>query len=102
MARNLRYLGLGLLALTACLLLSDAMGWTPAGQLDPAIGIGWRAGLICLAAGVALTVLAPLGRVARKGRCVRCGAGVERGQVYCRDHLKATVDEYRDQLHDRG
>jgi len=101
MARNLRYLGLLALCATALMLLADSAGWIEAGALDGLISIGWRAGLVCLGAGLLLTLLEPVRRVARQGRCVRCGAAVERGQAYCRDHLKAAVDEYRDQVRDR-
>ena len=98
MARNLRYLGLVALAATALMMLSDSVGWTEPSALDPALSIAWRSGLVCLGAGLLLTLLEPLRRATRQGRCVRCGAAVERGQAYCRDHLKAAVDEYRDQL----
>ena len=81
MARNLRYLGLTALCATACMMLVDSLGWTEPGMLDPAIAIAWRSGLVCIGAGLLLTLLEPLRRAARRGRCVRCGAGVERGQA---------------------
>jgi DNA polymerase III delta prime subunit len=37
-----------------------------------------------------------LRREIRRDHCVECGAPVERGHRYCRDHLKAALDEARD------
>jgi hypothetical protein len=91
--RTLRYVGLIVLAGAAwALLAADSafrpLSWVGAGSL----GLGLLYGL-----------LAPLGRRLFRGRCVRCGGPVERGQVYCLDHLRDTVNEYQDQMrrHDR-
>ena len=97
MARLLRYLGLVLLAATAVLMLADGVGWIESADARPWVWNGVRAGAVCLGVGVLLALLAPLGRELRRGRCVRCGAAIERRQTYCRDHLQAAVNEYRDQ-----
>jgi len=97
MARVLRYVGLLLLAATAVLMLADAVGWIESAESRSWVWTGLRAGAICLGAGFLLTLLSPLGRELRRGRCVRCGAVIERTQTYCRDHLQAAVNEYRDQ-----
>jgi predicted nucleic acid-binding Zn ribbon protein len=31
-----------------------------------------------------------------RDRCIQCGAPTERGHRYCRDHLKAVLDQARD------
>lgn len=97
MARTLRYVGLVLLAAAACFLLSGAVGWLPAEDVKPWVGAGVKAGVLCLGAGILLAMLSPIGRELRRGRCARCGAVIERGQTYCRDHLQQAVNEYRDQ-----
>ena len=100
MARLLRYLGLVLLAATAVLMLADGVGWVESADARPWVWNGLRTGAVCLGAGVLLALLAPLGRELRRGRCVRCGAAIERRQTYCRDHLQAAVNEYRDHNRD--
>ena len=100
MSRSLRSIGVILLSATACLLAADAMGWVASGSLDLFIDTGWRAGAVCLVAGFGLGLLGRMQRGVAKGRCARCRKPIERGQAYCRDHLQAAVNEYRDQLHD--
>ena len=100
MARLLRYVGILLLAATAVLMLAEAVGWIPSGDVRPWIWTTARAGALCLGAGILLALLSPIGRELRRGRCVRCGAPIERGQTYCGDHLQAAVNEYRDQARD--
>jgi hypothetical protein len=60
------------------------------------------AGAAAVAAGAALKILGRgvAGFVARS--CPRCGRRVARGRVYCEDHLKETIDEYRDRQRDGG
>jgi hypothetical protein len=100
LARYLRYVGTFLLAVTAVLMLAEGVGWLEGTITD--VGIWWaaRLGVLSLGAGVLLAFLSPVGRELRRGRCVRCGAPVERGQTYCSDHLQAAVNEYRDQTRD--
>jgi len=100
LGRLLRYLGILLVAATAVLMLAEGVGWLEGSVVDRWIWWGARAGVVCLGAGVLLALLSPVGRELRRGRCVRCGVAVERGQTYCRDHLQAAVNEYRDQTRD--
>lgn len=100
MGRLLRYVGVFLLAVTAVLILAEGVGWLEGSAVDVAVWWAARAGAICLAVGVLLAILSPVGRELRRGRCVRCGSAVERGQTYCADHLQAAVNEYRDQNRD--
>ena len=60
------------------------------------------AGVICVAGGFVLSLFGR-GMAAVVGRsCPRCGRRVARGRVYCDDHLQETINEYRDQLRNRG
>ena len=96
MGATLRYIGVAVFAGLAWLLLAEAVGWIPEGSFDrwirPLAGIGAAA----FGAGLLLGVLFPVARRIRRGKCVRCGTRIERGQVYCMDHLQATVNEYRE------
>ena len=85
-----------MLAVTAVLLLAEEAGWVETAGVDLWVWTA-RAGVCCLGVGLLLALLSPVGRELRRGRCVRCGVPVERGQTYCRDHLQAAVNEYRDQ-----
>lgn len=96
-ARRLCYFGLAILAVTAWLLVADLQGWLP-----PGVASAWtwpliRAAAACFGGGIALMIASPLLRELRRGHCVRCGKRIERGQVYCLDHLQQTLNEYRDQ-----
>lgn len=101
MGRTLRFLGLALLAAAVWLSLAEATGGIGSGFASEWVGLAFKSGLLCLAAGLLLRALNPIGRELRKGRCVRCGAAIERGQTYCTDHLVQTVNEYRDRARER-
>jgi len=96
MARLLRVAGSTMLAAAAVLLLAGEAGALSASHVDAGFLPLLKAGVLCLAGGVALALLAPLGRVVRMSRCVRCGRTIEKGQTYCHDHLKNAVQEFRD------
>jgi predicted nucleic acid-binding Zn ribbon protein len=49
-----------------------------------------------VAASLVLRVVAPVTKHLAKGRCSVCGVPVERGSIYCMDHLQQTVNAYRD------
>jgi len=97
MARMLSILGLFLLAAVACLLLAEEMAWMTTETADALVQALAVAGVACLMLGAVSSLLRPVSRAISQGRCVRCGRPIERGQTYCRDHLQATVNEYRDQ-----
>ena len=101
MARALRNAGLTLIAGIACLALAGSAGWVDADIVDPWIKPGFHLGVAALALGVLGAIVAPLVRMVVRTRCVRCGVPIERGQVYCADHLKQTVAEYADRERDR-
>lgn len=96
MGRVLLYVGLVALALSAWLLIAEEAAWIPAGTVGaaaPAILVG---GAICLGLGLLMMLVSPVGHKLKRGRCVRCGAVIERGQSYCLDHLRETLNEYQD------
>ena len=94
--RTIRFLGLLVLAAAAWFLVAGEAGWIADDVADrwflPLAGLGGAV----LAAGSLLGALDPALRWMSRGRCARCGAATERGQVYCLDHLKATVHEAQD------
>ena len=96
MHRTIASFGAATVALTAWLLLADALAWMPAGVADAWIPVTLRATGVCFAGAAVLFLVGRAVRGVRRGRCVRCGSRIEPGQTYCRDHLRATVDEYRD------
>ena len=98
--KSLRYFGLAVVAAAACLLLAGEVGWILPETSDAWFGPLFKIGGICFLAGLLLSVLAPGLRWVRRGRCVRCEAPIERGQSYCRDHLRAAVNEARDHVHE--
>ncbi len=98
MSRRLTFAGLCLLAATAWFVLAEQIGWVSTELADRMVLLGLKLGGGALALAVVLAVLAPLTRALRGTRCVRCGSPIEKGQTYCPDHLRATVNEYRDQL----
>jgi hypothetical protein len=101
MARLLRTAGLTVIAAIACLALAESAGWVDGALVDPWIRPGFHLGVAALALGVLGAILGPLVRMVVRTRCVRCGIPIERGQVYCADHLKQTVAEYADQERER-
>ena len=101
MGRSLRSIGVILIAASVWSYLAEAMGWVSSGLAAEWGGFGLKAGVLCLAGGILAAILAPVGRELRRGRCVRCGAAIERGQTYCMDHLKETLNEFRDRTRER-
>jgi hypothetical protein len=70
--------------------------------LRPWVSPGLFLGASLVALGIALGALGRAGRRVLPSRCARCGVTVQRGQVYCADHLKLAVDEARDEYHARS
>lgn len=42
-------------------------------------------------------IVNPMGKAVKSNRCARCGKKIPKGDIYCADHLKQVVQEYRDQ-----
>jgi predicted nucleic acid-binding Zn ribbon protein len=96
MGRVLRYVGLVALALAAWLLIAEEAAWLPGGTTGSAVQTLLGGGMVCLVAGILYELLSRVRHKLKKGRCVRCGAAIERGQSYCLDHLRETLNEYQD------
>ena len=96
MPRFLRTFGLVILAGATVLLVAGEAGAVPARHVDVWFIPAAQVGAIAFAVGLALSLLAPFGRMVRQGRCVRCGVSIEKNQTYCHDHLKNAVQEFRD------
>ncbi len=99
MGRTLRTFGAVVLAATAWLFLAEGFGWIGSGNAGTWVGTGLRASVALLGLGLFLTMV-PVERLLRRNRCARCGAEIEKGQTYCRDHLRSTLNEYRDRNRD--
>jgi len=95
---SLRYLGLAILAACAALLLAGEAGWVGSDISDQWFLPLAKVGGVCFLVGLGLSLLQPVSRRIRQGRCARCGAKTERGQSYCLDHLMATVHEAQDSI----
>ena len=97
MARFLiRLGGLGIVAAIVYLAVGEMFGADQAlfRTLIWASGFSLGAGIIAWAAGRVTA-----GIVGRS--CPRCGRRVARGHVYCEDHMRETINEYRDRQRER-
>lgn len=94
--RTVRYLGLLVVAVATWFLVAGEAAWISRELSDrwflPLAG----AGAACLVVGVLVGLLEPTLRWMIRGRCVRCGGSTERGQAFCLDHLKESVNEAQD------
>lgn len=81
--------------------LAGTGGWLPSEAVDHWSVVATALGVAAIVGGVLAAMAAPVRRRLEKRRCVRCGAPTEREQMYCRDHLKQTLDEIRDQTRRR-
>lgn len=99
--RTLRYIGLAVLACALWAMLAGERGWVESATAEMWLPALLWVGIACVAAGIGHSLLAPVLRRLRRGRCQRCGAPIEQGQTYCLDHLKATLNEYQDHMRDR-
>jgi hypothetical protein len=101
MGRGLMTSGAMLLLTTLSLWIADAVG-----SISEKFDASWsaltlKAGVILLGAGFLLHILSPVRRGLGRGHCAVCGRPIDRGHVYCHDHMQETVNAYRDQAHDK-
>lgn len=100
MGRTLVQLGSVALAVAVWAALAGSVGWVSQEFADRCWPLALKLGLACVAGGLILRTLHPVGRMLREGHCARCGRRVDRGQIYCRDHMKKALEEVRDQVRD--
>ena len=97
MGKSLQTIGGIVLLAAAWLFVAESFGW-----VSEAVADAWglkalMAGAVCFCGGLFLAVATPVTRWLSGTRCVRCRRRIERGQTYCMDHLRETLNEYRDQ-----
>ena len=90
-----------ILAVSAWVSIAAAAGWIEHDIYEAWFGPLFKSGAITFLVGLAFAVLGRLGGVFRGAACARCRRPVARGQIYCADHLKASIDEARDELRAR-
>ena len=90
MASSLVKLGCVLVAAALVALLLAEISLLPIPAQSEWISTGLVAGAGLAGLGLLLGVMGRMGRRVLPSRCSRCGRTVERGQVYCADHLKLT------------
>jgi hypothetical protein len=100
MDRRLQWVGAVLIVATIGLWVAEAASWIPVSADDRWSALTLKAGLIALAASLALRVLQPIAHALRGGHCSVCGRSTKRGHAYCLDHLQDAVNATRDRTHD--
>jgi hypothetical protein len=60
------------------------------------------AAAVCLLGGLLMSLLSRAHSGITVPTCPRCGRKVARGRVYCDDHLKETINRYRDEQREKG
>ncbi|MEW5806766.1 MAG: hypothetical protein AB1756_05410 [Acidobacteriota bacterium] len=99
MSNFLMKAGIFVLACNAIFLLIDTFLFKERSVLNDFIDDIFYGGAGLLAAGVLVKVLGSGISAISIKRCPRCGKPVEKNSIYCETHLKETINEYQDQLH---
>ena len=60
------------------------------------------AGVLLLVASVAASMISRVTSKIAGKRCPRCGKPVQQGHIYCADHLKEAVNQFRDAQRSKG
>ena len=60
------------------------------------------AGVVLLAVSLVLSIMGRVSAKVASGRCRRCDRPVQPGHIYCSDHFKETVNEFRDHQRQKG
>ena len=95
MAAILRTVGIVVVAAWLALLLAkEKFGPEAVPVTNMLLGIG----LALIAAGIALGFFGRARAAVARSRCTRCGTPIPRGDVYCRQHFRDTIDHMRDTL----
>lgn len=59
-------------------------------------------GVLFLAASLVLSMMGHVSAKVASRKCRRCGKPVQHGHIYCSDHLKEAVNEFRDHQRQKG
>ena len=77
--------------------------WTARGGANPHLfRIILAVGGLCLLGAAILSIVTRARSEIKAPSCPRCGRRVVRGRVYCEDHLKETINRYRDEQRQKG
>ncbi len=96
MSRSLLTLGSILILATVALWVADAASWIPGSTHDHWSGLTLKMGVVAFGTALLLRLVSPFTSRSGEGRCTVCGRPTERGHAYCLDHLRETVNTYRD------
>jgi hypothetical protein len=99
MARLLMRLG-GLLLVGACVYMAVWETWMGGADNRLVVQV-LAAGGGSIGVGVILWILGRGAATLASRSCPRCGRRVARGRVYCEEHLRDAVNEYRDRERER-
>lgn len=102
MSRLLLRIGLWMTLVGFALYIAqDAFPGSPFSRLLPEDVIGWLlvAGLAIVGGGIVIWILEFAGRkLFRKSFCIVCHTKIRYGDLYCRQHLRATVEQGEEHL----
>ena len=59
-------------------------------------------GVLCFAGALGVSIATRARSGIKAPACPTCGRRVARGRVYCDDHLKETINRYRDEQRQKG
>ena len=93
---------LGVLAIAGGLLWMVIAELVLHGSSGGAVRVMLLAGVVFLAASLIFSIMGRVSAKVASGRCRRCGRPVQTGHVYCSDHFKEAVNEYRDHQRRKG
>lgn len=97
-----------LLRTSGILLLAGALLWMVLSEVVLGEGRGAQvrfmlgAGILLLAASFAVSMVSRVTSKMSGKRCPRCGKPVQQGHIYCPDHLKEAVNQFRDAQRKKG
>ena len=97
-----------LLRTAGILLLAAALLWMVLSEMVLGEGRGSQvrfllgAGVLLVAASFAVSMISRVTTKMAGKRCPRCGKPVQQGHIYCADHLKEAVNQFRDAQRKKG
>ncbi|HEU5182723.1 MAG TPA: hypothetical protein VFW45_18190 [Candidatus Polarisedimenticolia bacterium] len=97
-----------LLRTSGILVLVGAVLWMVISEMVLGEGRGSQvrfllgAGVLLLASSFAVSMFTRVSSKMAGKRCPRCGKPVQQGHIYCADHLKEAVNQFRDAQRKKG